>query len=77
MHSLKSVKVKRTQVKQRKKQKISMILNENKKTGKVVADVTSVGRLPFRHYTTNRTPAVTMATTSSPEWMPILSLSDA
>jgi len=30
---------------QGKKQKISMILNENQKTGKVVADVTSVGRL--------------------------------
>jgi len=28
-----------------KKQKISIILNENKKTGKVVADMTSVGRL--------------------------------
>ena len=45
MKALKSVKVKRTQVIQGKKQKISMILNENKKTGKVVADVTSVGRL--------------------------------
>jgi len=41
----KSVKVKRIQVMQEKEQKISMILNENKKTGKVVADVTSVSRL--------------------------------
>jgi len=30
---------------QGKKQKINMFLNENKKTGKVIADVTSVGRL--------------------------------
>ena len=46
--ALKSVKVKRTQVMQGKKQKIHMILNENKKTGKVVEYVTSVGRLFYK-----------------------------
>jgi len=40
--ALKSVKGKRTQVMQGKKQKLSMTVNENKKTGKVVAVVVMV-----------------------------------
>ena len=46
--TLRTVKVKTAQVMQEKKQKICMFLNENRrqaKLGKVVADVTSVGRL--------------------------------